>query len=470
MRFSVIILILLLLCGCASYYQRNAEFQQRIAQGDMAKAEKLLEGNKRMQRDRNRLLYLLNMGFVNHMQQEFEESNRFFNEADLWIEDQQKNYASEALALISNPEVKPYRAEDFEVVMVHYYKALNYLNLGQFDATLVEARRMNIVLNALNDKYKDHKNRYQVDAFAHIIMGLAYEATGDLNNAFIAYRNAYNIYTSQHGYFELETPKQLKDDLLRLAYLLGFQNDLQWYKDQFGIKDYSYVPTEFGEVVMLWQNGFGPVKDEWSVNFFAVPGQGGYINFENEELGLVFPFYVGDDKQKRNDLLALKVVRVAFPKYVERENVFVAAEAKIGADKYALYHAQDINAIAFKTLEDRFVREMGSALLRLATKKLTEIQLQQQHDALGALATVTNAITEKADTRNWQTLPHDIYYARVPLRQGENRIDLNLKDKSGKWRRVQDPFIFEGQQGRMYFQPYQSLEHLPAAGLNVVGF
>ncbi len=460
-KFLSIPILLVILTSCASYYQRNIEFQTQFSNGEMDKAEKTLEGSKKMQKDRNRFLYLVNMGVVNHMQQEFERSNQFLNEADLMVEDYKTNYASEALSLISNPQVRPYRAEDFEPVMIHYYKALNYLNLGKYDAAIVEAKRMNLILNQLNDKHKDKKNRYQADAFAHIIIGLAYEASGQLNDAFIAYRNAYSIFIGEHGYFDIAVPEQLKQDLLRTTYLLGFRSEFEWYQREFDAQDYSFQPLSFGEAVIFWQNGLGPIKDEWSINFFTVPGQAGYVNFTNEELGLTFPFYIGDDNQKKNDLIALRVVRVAFPKYIERPTLYTNGWIELAGERYTLEKVVDINAIAFKTLQDRFLREMSSALLRLALKKASEIQLQQQNEALGALATITNAVTEKADTRNWQTLPHTIYYARVPLNEGDNEVLLKMKSKNDQTHRTS--FNIQGKKGAFHFMPYQSLEHLPAA-------
>lgn len=460
MRVGIIIPLLFVLSSCASYYQRNMAFQAEVSAGNLEKAEKLLEGDKKMQRDRNRLLYLLNMGFVNHLQLDFETSNKFFNEADLMVEDYERNYASEALALISNPEVNPYRIEDFEAVMIHYYKAINFLKLNRFDESLVEARRMNLLLNRLNDKYPDRKNRYQDDAFAHILMGLAYEGSKDLGNAFIAYRNALGVYEGEHGYFNLPVPLQLKLDLLRVTYQLGYQNDYERYTQLFGL---THNPTlgAGGEVVLLWHNGMGPVKDEWSINFFAVPGGNGVVMFENEELGLSFPFYVGDDKEKRNDLLAIKMVRVAFPKYLERPLFYQQANAVVNGRSFGLDKVQDINAIAFKTLEDRFFREMSKSLLRLALKKAAEVKLSQENEALGALATITNAITEKADTRNWQTLPHSIYYRRIPLVEGNNQVVLEMSAKKGG--KGSATFQFTGKKDALIFQPYYSLEHYPAA-------
>ena len=75
----------------------------------------------------------------------------------------------------------PYKPEDFEVILVNFYKAMNYLQMDQMEEALVEVRKINIKLNELNDKYPDYKNRYQRDAFAHLLMGLIYEASGNYN-------------------------------------------------------------------------------------------------------------------------------------------------------------------------------------------------------------------------------------------------------------------------------------------------
>ncbi|GAB4381412.1 MAG: hypothetical protein Kow0075_13150 [Salibacteraceae bacterium] len=456
------LLITVVISACATYYQRTLKFQHFIASGELNKALDYLDHDKKFKKDRNRFLYLVNLGYVHHLMQNFEESNRYFNEADLLAEDLSRNYASEALALITNPEVKPYRPEDFELVMVHYYKALNFLLLGDNDAAIVEARRMNLILQALDDKFKDHKRRYQRDAFAHIIIGLAYEASGEWNDAFIAYRNAYEIYSGEHGYFGLEVPEQLKDDLIKMAYMSGLTEELVYYENLFKRK-VDKSESAGGQVVMFWHNGLGPVKDEFSINFFILPGGEGYVNFTNDELGLVFPFYIGDDLQKRKDLLALHVVRVAFPKYVERQPYFTSASLVTNSRNDEMEMVEDINAIAFKSLEDRFVREIGASLLRLALKKAAEVKISQSNEALGAIATVSNAITEKADTRNWQTLPHSIYYKRIKLDAGVNKAKLVLRSPHGPSGEV--PFEWIGKKGRLQFQPYHSLEHLPLQGI-----
>ena len=63
-------------------------------------------------------------------------------------------------------------------------------------------------------------------------------------------------------------------------------------------------------------------------------------------------------------------------------------------------------------------------------KKIAEQQLAKENEVLGALAMIGNAVTEKADTRNWQTLPAQIKYTRVPINTVSKSITLQMKGSS----------------------------------------
>jgi hypothetical protein len=69
---------------------------------------------------------------------------------------------------------------------------------------------------------------------------------------------------------------------------------------------------------------------------------------------------------------------------------------------------------------------------------------------------VINAITEKADTRNWQTLPYEVYYSRVPLRSGKNKLTLKLNSPGRP--DVAYDFEYEAKKGQILFHTFTSLE------------
>ena len=456
-RIFVVVIISVFVASCATYYAKNYDFQNYLRQGDFQNANKWLDKNTKDADGKNKLLYYLNRGYVSWALQNPGISNQYFTVAEQVIEDYIRNYYLDALTLVSNPTIKPYKPEDFEVVMVNYFMALNYIELGQYEDAIVECKRINIKLNQLNDKYKDHKNKYQRDAFAHTLMGIIYEANKDYNNAFIAYRNALDIYeTDYKEYFNIQVPEQLKQDILRSAYLTGFTDEVKYYEDKFNTH-FEYQPNENGELVFFWMNGYGPYKAESSINFVKVPNsKKGYVTLVNKEHDLSFPIYIGNKSSKeRNAFEELRFFRVAFPKYVERKPVFTDAKLIANSGIYNLELLQDINDVAFKTLNDRMVREMASAILRLATKKALEALADEQEEGLGTLLNIVNTITEKADTRNWQTLPYSISYARIPLKDGINKIDLQVKGPYGSSQ--MKSFKFESQKGKTHFASHHTI-------------
>jgi len=263
----------------------------------------------------------------------------------------------------------------------------------------------------------------------------------------------------------MTVPDQLKYDLLRSAYLTGFSEEVDYYEKEFGI-DYEYQPRENGELIVLWLNGFGPIKDENVIQFTkGMSGKDGYVNLSSGDDEMNFPVYMGDKSAKEvNALSNLSFFKMALPKYVERKPVYKRGEIYRNGEKMDLELAQDVNEIAFKTLKDRLIRELSNAILRVAIKKALEEVIKEQDEMLGLLANVVNTATEKADTRNWQTLPYSINVSRIPLEEGENTVELKTYRKDGTERTLQ--FKVKGKKNNTLFKPihtYQS--YLPGQAL-----
>jgi len=459
MRWAPVLLGALIF-SCATFYEVNEEFNRNFESGDLAAADQALAENKKAESGKARLVYFLNRGVANSLMGNYEKSNEFFEQAHLFAEDYRKNYAEIAVSFVTNPAFVTYHGEDHEILFIHYYKALNYLKLNDLEAALVECRRMDIKLQQLSDKYRSEK-KYQRDAFIHTLMGLVYDANHDYNNAFIAYRNAYKIYKEDYRkLFGLDAPKQLKKDLLRSAALTGFRDEVAYYEKEFNMK---YEPGDkgAGDLIFLWNNGLGPIKEEWSINFVIVKGAGGVVVFENEELGFSFPFPL-EDNQERNDLVEdLRFVRVAFPKYIDRPTLFQDATLNVNGETFELFLAENVNKIAKYVLQERMHIEFGKALLRFALKKLAEKKARDESEGLGAVVGLLNAVTEKADTRNWQTLPHSIYYTRTPLEQGENEVVFNPTSQIGQRFDQTHNLTIIGRENSTTFYTFSSLETSP---------
>lgn len=461
-KFFSVFIVVTFASSCATYYQSNIDFNKEFETGQLDKAYKNLRSHEKREHGKNEFLYFVNCGLVLSMMGRYEESNDFFEKAYLFGEDYRTNYLNEAASYLSNPNVTAYRGEDHEHLLLLYYKAMNYLKMGKTDDALVECRRLNIRIQQLADRYKSD-DKYDHDAFIHVLMGITYEVDKDYNNAFIAYRNAINYYDTDYTkLFNQPAPNQLKKDLLRTAWLAGLKNEFDQYKEIFNMQDYVYQPTEGGELIFLWHNGLSPIKAEWGVEF-VIQRQGDWVYFSNSMMNLNYSFNIADhnDRDKRG-LASMEIFRVAFPKYIERPPYYQNASITLESNKYNFELLEDVNKIAFKCLQERMGHEFSKALLRVALKKASEYQLKKEDKALGSLLGVINAITEQADTRNWQTLPNTIYYSRVPLKEGANTIQFELTASNGS--PIRHEYTYQVKKGQILFHTFSSLESTYARG------
>ncbi len=454
-HWAALLILLGLVSSCATYYQANYQFNRDFENGNLKGALATLKSTNR-DTGRDRFLHFVNKGLVHSMLGQYEESNGYFEQAYLFWEDFKIDYFSEGASYLINPTITVYRGEDHEHLMLLYYKALNYLKMQKTEEALVECRRLNIRLQQLSDRYSSN-NYYKHDAFIQNLMGIIYDADKDYNNAFIAYKNSWESYQNEYqSMFQFSAPRQLKLDILRTAWLSGMQSDYEKFKEDFAMPDYQYTPQEGGELIFFWHTGLAPYKTEWGINFVIDHGSD-YFIFRNNDLNLSFRFPKSNYSRDEVDALTrLEFFRVVFPRYVERSLYFDEGHLKVNEQTYPLELTEDVNKIAFKVLEERMGFEMSKALIRLAIKKASEYTVKKDNKRWGALLGVVNTLTEKADTRNWQTLPHSIYYARVPLPEGQSTVTLSL----GGVRRDRDErtFTYEVKKGQVLYHTFSSLE------------
>ncbi|RYY60438.1 MAG: hypothetical protein EOO12_15285, partial [Chitinophagaceae bacterium] len=443
-------MLALFLASCATYNQQVSSYYGHYRQGDYQKASAALDDSKLLSKRRNHLLFLLEKGRMEHLLHHYEASNRYFNEADNLMEDGGNATVGDfALATLLNPMMETYRGEDFEKYMVHYYKALNYLMLNEPAEAMVEARRISLRTYAQEDVRGEHK--YAQDAFSFMLQGLIYEKNKDLNNAFIAYRNAADLYLKNGGsYYGVAIPLQLKKDLLRTAWQMGFQDQVEFYQRELG---YTLQPEDRAtgpELVLFWEAGSAPVKEEENIMFF-LSKQGSDFFFTSANGSLRVPFDRSMGSVDEGGLANISAIRAALPRYELQACAWQSAEARTDSNSaFAFEPAQSINDLAQNTLRERRLRDLSKTLTRIALGKLAEIaaapkdkpkdkeeteeekRKRRNAELLAAGIKIFNFAKEKADTRNWQSLPGSIYYTRVPLKTGPQTVKVSVKGSYGE--------------------------------------
>lgn len=459
------IVFLFVVFGCSQWARNASKIDYYVSNGNLNEAYTLLTTHEEKweKNKRNLLLYYFNRGTLAWMLGKTDESITYFKKADYFIEDLRKNYGAEALSLIFNDRVIPYPGEDYERLLLHFYQIINFMQKEEFENAEVQARRLILDLQELDDKFKDQpdsvkKERYQRDGFAKNLLGMVFDARKDYNNAFIAYRNSFDAYARDIAKNNIPNiPYQLKEDLIRTAYLAGLKEEQAYFEKQFGIK---FNSTMLGKnMVFFWLNGLGPIKDQQRTDFIIFNEGNGWISFRNAQRGWIIPVYTGNNTDNQG-LASLRTLSIALPILRERLPLFDKAEIQVGNTTYPLEMAQNVNALAFRVLDEKYLSILGKTLLRIATKKLAEAQLRKENPEAAAATSVLNMITEQADTRNWRSLPFSIQYSRFKL--DETQPEVELRTSSSAYKSTESlKFRFNIKNGKTIFHAYHSLNSLP---------
>ena len=432
------------LAGCSIPGHHYATVESLNAEGDFAGACYYVEEHAKDYGKRNRLLYELDRGMLSFAAGDYPDAIEAFTEAERLME---KLYtislSNEATTWVINDNMAPYRGEDFESVMVNLFLALSYANLGQIEDALVEVRKIDSKLAAINLQYDEaHKNAYREDPFARLLMGILYEmgrTNTDLNDAYISYHLALEGYESEYSRYGTAFPGVLAENLLSLAAFMG-EEQLQLVRQNFPHLHHPSLAErrELAEVYSLHFNGRAPVKMEEQI---FLPLTDGYI------------------------------ANVAFPRYQRIPEQI--AEASLHARSLEDNHvyqsefvlAEPIDSIAIENLENRQARILAKTTIRATAKflavKVGEAMMQTEEGILPGLivAGVGNLLvitSEQADLRSWRTLPAEILISKLTIPPGSYRFWAERTDNSGSLINRLDLGTRQLQAGDMVFLQFTS--------------
>ncbi|MDA0748472.1 MAG: hypothetical protein O2954_18290 [bacterium] len=406
--------LLFFLTGCATYSHNAADLRASLVSQNYERATASL---KDVRKGPARLLYLLENGLVAHSQRRYESSNRYFAEAE-FLADQlfTRSLSREVASLITNDTVRYYRGEEFELVFIHYYRALNYWYLGLPEDALVECRKANLKL-ARYATQAEYETSYKNDAFMHYLTGLFYEATGELNDAWVSYKNAQQAYEHAEEALGVHAPPALSTDLRRVEDLLDGKPHIRLT---------SSAPAN-GEIILFSEIGFIPRKIE-------------------EEISL--PLYETDIRTARSggaNRVALGIagrrgiayyntreikywLHVALPAYKDTPPATRTVRVFAANQSVRSVPAQNLAAIAQQTFQDKQPVLLARTIARSLVKYAAADKISEKNKVLGFLANLFTAASESADTRSWSSLPNKIHMGRLSLPPGTYTVTIECLD------------------------------------------
>ena len=425
-----ILLLLALLClslGCSPYSME--EVRIAFEQGDFDGALVELDADGKGEA---KLPYLFERGLITHYGDQFDESNRTFELAEITSEDlYTKSISREAVSLVTSDNLRPYAGTQYERLLIHYYRAFNYVYLNMPDDALVECRKASNLLQYYADA--DENYEFVGAAFIAYLSAILYEWAGDWNDAFIAYRWAERAYKQYEEVLGIPFPQDVGKSLVRLARQLGFQEEFERYAAIYG-EPPENIPDS-GELILLYETGFAPFKIEENIVFPILkvdPIVQEDADRDEKKVREYSRTLMRRRNQRYREVEIEYLLRVAIPAYRSNRPRIVGIDADTTYGQVSGVLVEDIEAAAMKTFESELPTIMLRTVVRGVLKYLGFRRANKEGEVVGRLVNLLNVVTESADTRSWQTLPNQIFLVRLRLPAGTHNITLSFSDRADR--------------------------------------
>ena len=402
---AVCAVVLCSACGAPSLRYKN-EVNKLAAQGKFDQAADYVQAKaKHNYSAKDSLLYALDRGALLHDAQQPVVSDALFAQAQQQITDSYTKSVSASLGrVVINDLTTPYYAANYETALTFTYRALNFLQQNDVMGAAVEARKAAFFLDHLRG---DKKNGYNDDPFVQYMASMVFELSGEMSDARISRTNALKAYQKRG-----------------------------WPVPQF------VVPQnwkDYGEVVVAHYVGRIPLKKSQTMQIAwhrlmamaGSPAEGDAVSPEVENA-------------IRAGLMG-SAVTLSYPVLEPQPYLVAGSMLQANGQRFAMQKMTDVAALAQEDLQEKLPGIWFRLATRAVIRRVAAVQARHAVDgagrdsknygSVGWLAEMAvdlfGAAVEKADTRQWFTLPAEIYMTRAFVTPGAQDIKLLLTDKNG---------------------------------------
>lgn len=398
--------------GCSTYQGKVSEARLLIGSHQTEKAIEILEPLAQKEND-DQLIYMLDYGVALQQAGRFSESAKTLSAAERIADIQDyTSLSKETASLLLSEEMVQYKGDDYEKVLINAVNAVNFLMLNDLDSALVEVRRLN---NKLYLYRTEAKRPYDQNPFAFYLGAIIWEADRRYDDAYIAYKKAYEL---------IPNYPPLRADLIRAGIRAQRPEEVAKWQKQFPevkIRPEWRDPT-LGELVLIYQQGWGPRKiaNPQSPRFPKLSPVGSFTTQAKLEIRSA------EDTSKQ--------------------------VASAGTDQ--VFSVQDV---AIKTLDDQYGSLIAKRVAGVAAKAIVADQIRQKNGPLGDLAWILMNVSDRADLRQWSTLPESFQIARIYLKAGKYSVGVKGLSASGvPSGEAMEPRELEIKAGRKTFMTWRS--------------
>ena len=436
--------------GCATMFggydlapngltQAEADLRRELARQPETAYEEVMEGERELPDDD--LLRLLYAGTTGRYSEHYREATQLLDVASYVADDRvTMSVSRKALSFITSDRALEYTPGRTERLMIPYTSAVAFLEAGDLGGAVVEARR----IEALLDRFDDGVPRNEIPAssrFLHYFAATIFDAAGEENAAAVAYRRAGSGSESQPGAPDVVVPEMFA----------------------------AMPPDSMGEVLILVERGFVPHRVEQSVVIALPPvhartltrgdagekataatgvaGQillaaaayqsdGGYYTdrgyrrtlhlspWRDECSGWNAPDWCDDDWDPY-------FLRVSWPVLYHDPVPDGPVRVRAG-DAVATGRRLDVSAGVRADFDAERAGIIARTVFRAAAKMVlsatAEDAVSERDETagriVGLLVNIGTLLTERADTRSWHLLPGTVSMVRMRLPAGTHTLSI----------------------------------------------
>ena len=373
------------LTACATFAFKHGVVYEALAHGQIEQA--LASMGSESYSGRDRVVYQLDKAMMLAMLGQYAQSNTVFESAKQAMQQLSATSITENITAVTiNEATRSYAGQPYEQLLVHAYKALNYLALDDPNAARVEILQADVKMREW--AAAQELEGIKASTFVRYLAGIVYEINQEWSDALIAYRKAYQtLHENATG-----IPDFLKKDLLRLTAAQGLDDEHQKFARQFNVEDWLTLAEvrEQAQVILIHHQGLVSRIQQHSVLHFSPE-----LNYS---------------------------VRISTPYYPTYLPYVWGAELHVGSSRSISSVIESIDQLARDNLSARLPGITLRTVARVVAKKTAAKEAGKDNSLAGLLVDFAGIVTEIADTRSWSSLPATIQVARVVVPSGEHRL------------------------------------------------
>ncbi len=421
--------------ACRSSFDTHREvLRGQVAQGRWEEAAKSLDTprTKDLYGSRNELLWLYDRGTVAQAMGDSTTTIDTLNRAEAIMDTERGENLGDVLsALLINDTLRRYTGEPYEDIYLNVFKMLAQLSAGQIDGgATVEARRLAGKANTLRDRYLevypatkrkaaqsigDAQSAASSSASDRVLAALDAEfpaAVGGTvaeNERGEFIESTLGLYLTAAVWMEVGEPGNQRVAAERLIQTIGLHEDLMRGVDPAAFADLPAQTPVDNNLLVVALSGLGPTKRVF--RFPPIIIDGAPIYFELPIL--------------RAGPGAAASARVIIDRDPPQRLAFVEDIGQVAAENYR----RALPLIYIRTL----ARAAVKALVVREGVKAFEDKNDNDWARLGVYigALLVPGLTERADTRSWESLPGKAHVGMFSLAPGQHRVRVEWMNDAG---------------------------------------